>query len=420
MKALADTMVLMLPRLTDNGARLAAILPTAIASLALWLDQDPSQATLGRAVPSGIPTVRSMLVIAVDGLGFANLKGFAGHARALNSLAIRRIETVLPSTTGAALTSLTTGYLPGEHGLIGYRIRHPQLGLITTLKDWDGIEDPRQWQRATPLFGAANAIGIRTIVIGRPAHAQGGLTEAILRGAEFHAGQRIEERFAIASAALRSQRSTLAYLYVDELDRAGHSEGWQSGAWVRRLEQLDEAMDGLLRSLPGDVGVVLTADHGMLDVTPEHQVFLDDGSLPLGGVEAIGGEPRLRSLYLDANTDAADTVGALQAALGKSAWVGTRDEAIEAGWFGPVADGVAQRLGEVLVAARGRNAFVLHSEDPASLRMVGQHGGLSDDERGVPLALGGALTGTSFAACVRELASTLPERLASKGESTEF
>ena len=32
------------------------------------------------------------------------------------------ITTVAPSTTATALTSITTGLTPGEHGLVGYRI----------------------------------------------------------------------------------------------------------------------------------------------------------------------------------------------------------------------------------------------------------------------------------------------------------
>ena len=397
-------MVLMLPTPTDNGARLAAILPTALASMASGAGEDPAGVLDRRPVPHGLPSVRSVVVLVVDGLGHANLRASAGHARTLASLPSRRIETVIPSTTGAALTTLTTGRLPGEHGLIGYRIRHPELGLVTTLKDWQGIEPGSGWQRAEPLFGRAARIGARAVAIGRPAHASGGLTEAILAGAEYHGGQTIAERFSIASRLLRSGDPLLAYLYVDELDKVAHSDGWQSAKWLQRLEQLDAALDDLLRTLPGDVGVVVTADHGMVDVAPERRLLLDDGSVPLDEVEAIGGEPRMRSLYLRDGADASAVAAAVQGALRKSAWVGTREEAIAANWFGPVAPQVAPRLGEVLVAARGQAAFMLGSDSAAVLGMVGQHGSISDEERGVPLALGGALAGTGFATAVGRIA----------------
>lgn len=425
--ARADTMLLMLPTTTDNGARLAAILPTALASLALGLGHDASetlhQAMMGRgsrpaqavgsgdapdtssvSLPAGLQPIRSFVLVVVDGLGHANLKAMAGHARTLGALPTRRIETVIPSTTGAALTTITTGRLPGEHGLLGYKIRHPQLGLVTTLKDWQHIEKPREWQRAEPLFGLAGELGVRPVAIGRPAHATGGLTESILAGTEYHGGQTIAERFSIASKLLRGDDPILAYLYVDELDKVAHSDGWQSDAWLRRLEQLDAALDDLLRTLPGDVGIVVTADHGIIDVEPERRICLDDGLVPTAEIEMIGGEPRFRSLYLRDGASADAVAEGVASSLRKLAWVGTRDEAVRAGWFGPVAPAVEDRLGEVLVIARGQHAFTLREDPPSALAMVGQHGGLSDEERGVPLALGGSLAGSGFASAVAAVA----------------
>lgn len=359
------------------------------------------------ALDSDLPALRCVVVVVVDGLGHSNLKASSGHARTISSLPTKRIETVIPSTTGAALTSLTTGSLPGRHGLIGYKIRHPKQGLVTTLKDWHGIEDRRSWQRVEPIFGLAAELGVRPVAIGRPAHATGGLTEAILTGAEYHGGQTIADRFSIASRLVRSGEPTLAYLYVDELDKVAHRDGWQSEMWVKRLEQLDTALGDFLQTLPGDVGVVLTADHGMVDVPPEKRLLLDEGSLPLDGVDAIGGEPRMRSLYLKPGVDVGSVSTELSAALGKTAWVGERGEAVSAGWFGPTDDSVAERLGEVLVAARGQYAFQLSSDPPEARSMVGQHGGLSDDERGVPLVVAGGLVGSAYAGAVTKVATAL-------------
>ncbi|CAG7611073.1 hypothetical protein LEUCIP111803_01389 [Leucobacter soli] len=415
-------MVIMLPTVTDNGARLAAILPTGIAALARGLGADPAErlsTALGRSeqlldLPEALPSLTGFVMVVVDGLGTANLNAAKAHAPVLASLAAKRIETVLPSTTGAALTTLATGRLPGEHGLIGYRIRHPELGLRTTLKEWDGIDDVRSWQRAEPLWRLAEPMGARAVAIGRPAHAHGGLTEAILGGAEYHGAQTIAERFGVASRLLRAGDPLLAYVYIDELDRAAHHDGWQSAAWLQRLESLDAALGDFLQGLPGGVGVAVTADHGMIDVPPHRRLQLDaedglDGLFRGAGspVAEIGGEPRMRSLYLEPGADAATVAADLETALGKLAWVGTRDEAIEGGWFGRVVDEVAPRLGEVLIAARGQTAFTLSSDSPSALAMVGQHGGLSAEERGVPLALAGELAGTGFVSAMTRIAATL-------------
>jgi hypothetical protein len=287
---------------------------------------------------------------------------------------------------------------------VGYRIRHPELGLVSTLKGWDGIADPRAWQRATPLFSLARDSGARPVAIGRPAHAVGGLTEAILTGADYLPGQRIEDRFAVASSLLRGADPIVAYLYVDELDKVAHEEGWQSGGWTRRLEQLDAALDGFLRSLPGDVGVVITADHGMVDVAPHQQILLDSNTDVWETVAEIGGEPRFRSLYLHAGTDPDPVAKALAVAERDRAWVATRDEAIASGVFGQISPEVASRLGDVIVAARKQVAYYSGEDDARSRSMIGQHGSFSEDERGVPLIVAGAFAGTTFASVVAEVA----------------
>lgn len=419
-------MVFMLPTTTDNGARLAAILPTGIAAVAHGLGNDPNlslNAMMGpvlvdRDTPAdllslnNLPAIRSLVVVVVDGLGYANLKARSGHAPTLSRLPQRRIETVVPSTTGAALTTFTTGRLPGSHGLVGYKIKHPKLGLISTLKDWQGIEDPRSWQRATPLFSAVGELGARAVAIGRPSHSEGGLTEAILSGAEYHSGQRIEDRFAIASKLLRGPDPLVAYLYVDELDKVAHERGWQGEFWVHRLEQLDAALDGFLRSLPGNVGVVITADHGIIDVAPEQQVLLDSDPELLAGVAEIGGEPRFRSLYLHEGADPERVARRIEATEHGRAWVATREEAIAAGVFGPIDHLVGERLGDVIVAARKQVAYYCRSDDPRARSMIGQHGSLSEGERGVPLILAGALIGTGFAASVTAVAHSRVPQLA--------
>ncbi len=393
----------MLPIPTDSGARLAAILPSVLESLALGNGQSsetdgPPPATAGAPA---LPAARSAVVIAVDGLGWANFRARRGHARTLNAMEKQRIETVAPSTTAAALTALTTGRLPGVHGLIGYRIRHPERGLVTTLSEWDGIGDPAQWQRATPLFARALDIGVNAYAIGRPQHRESGLTASILAGATYVGGATIEDRFAAAARLVRGTDPVLAYLYVDELDRAGHHSGWESDAWTKRLEQFDAALGSFLAALPPGIGVVLTADHGMVDV-PEHRRLLMD-QMPglLDGVEMVGGEPRMRSLYLQDPRQAAAVAARWEAVEGGRAWIATRDEAVSSGWFGPVDPVVAQRLGDVIVAARGAVAYYQSTDDEQALAMVGQHGSFTDDERGIPLAVAGAFAGGGFIARVQ-------------------
>ncbi|MDT0118069.1 alkaline phosphatase family protein [Microbacterium sp. PRF11] len=338
---------------------------------------------------------RSVIVFLVDGLGSHNLAARRGHARFLGSTGGRRdvARTVFPSTTAAALTSLLTGTEPGAHGIVGYRARIPGTDVAPNqLHGWetDGL-DPHVWQRRAPLLETHAASGGRAFVVSRPSYTGTGFTEATLRGAEFFPSDDLDERVRIAADLAARHPGSITYLYAPELDTAGHRDGWESDRWTDALEQLDDAARRLSNTIDPRTGVLLTADHGMVDVPAHKHVLLRDGDALLDDVALIGGEPRMLHLYTTEGRGDAVT-RTWRESEDARAWVMTRDEAIAAGLFGSrVDDDVRPRIGDVLVAARGRFAFYDDREsDKRPQRMVGQHGSLTDEERTVPLLRLGA------------------------------
>jgi hypothetical protein len=195
------------------------------------------------------------------------------------------------------------------------------------------------------------------------------------------------------------------YFYVNDLDKAGHRYGVDSPEWVRVLEDLDAALKLLARRVPPDTLLLLTADHGMVDVPPSQRIDYSERPELVEGVAATGGEPRMLHLYLDpALTGGERDALALRwhEAYGARAWVLTRDEAVAAGYFGAVADPVLPRIGDLLVLAREGIALIDgRRAQPSAFEMVGQHGSLTRAEREIPLlalrrpAPGGSRRGSS-------------------------
>lgn len=339
---------------------------------------------------------QSAIVFLVDGLGAHNLAARRGHARFLGAVGGRRdvARTVFPSTTAAALTSLLTGTAPGAHGIVGYRARIPGTDLAPNqLHGWetDGL-DPHTWQRRTPLFETHAASGRDAFVVSRASYTGTGFTEATLRGAQFFPSDDLDERVRLAADLAARHPGSITYLYAPELDTAGHRDGWESDRWTDALERVDAAARRLAETIAPRTGVVVTADHGMVDVPAHKHVLLRDGDPLIDDVALIGGEPRMLHLY--AHEGRADAMASRwkndEAAR---AWVLTRDEAIVAGLFGQVDDEVRERIGDVVVAARGRFAYYDDREpDKRPQRMVGQHGSLTDEERTVPLLRLGAFS----------------------------
>jgi hypothetical protein len=100
-------------------------------------------------------------------------------------------------------------------------------------------------------------------------------------------------------------------------------------------------------------------------------------------VAVLAGEGRLRQLYTRPGRTAA-VLARWQERMGDQAWVLSRDEAFEAGWFGDRNPRVEGRFGDVLVAMRGAGAVMTRTL-PKELSLVGMHGSLTPDEMFVPL-----------------------------------
>lgn len=375
----------MLPVPADTAPRLTDVLGSCLASL------DGAENALG------LPAVRSAVVVLVDGLGAANLRARSGHARFLAAAFGKRdvARTVFPSTTAAALASLTTGARPGEHGLVGYRtLDSANDRLVNQLNGWDDRMRPDDWQRRATLFEAARERGAETVVIGAPRYVDSGFTRAVLRGARYVPGSSVADRFAAALEVVSGEHPALVYLYVPELDKAAHAHGWESDRWLGLLEQLDAETASFARRMPRGTGLLVTADHGVVDVPAHRHVFIDARPDLVDGIRHVGGEPRCLQLYVEPTLDpAARTalVDAWREAESGRAWVMTRAEAIAARLFGDVAPEVEPRIGDLLVAARAGIAYYDgRLADRTAEQMIGQHGSLTDDEMRVPLIRLGA------------------------------
>lgn len=373
----------MLP--TDKaGARsLADVLPNSVAALQ------------GKPNDLALPSADSVVVVVVDGLGRAQLQARAGHARFLTATKSDSLVSVFPSTTAAALASLTTGALPGRHGLVGYRtLDAANDRVVNQLSGWDELMVPEIWQRERTVFEIAGEEGVPSFAIGQAKYATSGFTRAILRGAHYVPANSLSQRRVAAVKIARERPGSLTYLYIPELDQASHQYGWESDQWLSALEAVDAELQKLSAELPARTGLLVTADHGSIDVPNSSHILFDTAPELVDGVRHVGGEPRCLHLYLEpgATKSERDAVASVwQDSEGDRAWVTTREDLVASGLLGPVADEVLPRIGDVVVAARKRVVYYdSRPADQSARRMIGQHGSLTHDERTVPLIRLGA------------------------------
>ncbi len=335
-----------------------------------------------------MPAGSRFVVVLIDGLGWNLVRRSIRHAPYLSSLLgdARELTAGVPSTTATSLASLGTGLVPGQHGVVGYTSRVPSTGEILNALTWESDLVPRAYQPKPTFFERAAAVGVRVTSVALERFQGTGLTEAALRGADFaafDAEHEQEKRIALTVAAATAADRTLVYAYERQLDHEGHGRGCGSREWLAQLERIDDHCARLRDALPDDVVLLITGDHGMLDVPKSHQVLVEKHPNLMAGVSALAGEGRFRQLYVDQGSPAA-VIQRWQEHLGERAWVLSRDDAIDDDWFGPVDDSLRARWGDVLVAMRGDWA-VMTNAVPRELSLVGMHGSLTADEMLVPL-----------------------------------
>ncbi|GAB3496281.1 alkaline phosphatase family protein [Nocardiopsis coralliicola] len=338
----------------------------------------------------GLPPARRACVLLVDGLGWEQLLAARRHAPFLASLlpgeggAGGPITASFPTTTATSLTSLGTGTEPGHHGIVGFKVAVPGSGLVLNQLTWDPSVDPEEWQPCATAYERAERAGVAAAYVGPAAFEGSGLNRAWARGGR-HVGAESATDVAVhAAQALAAADRSYVVAYHSDLDSYGHLFGAGSEHWRTHLGMVDRLAERLAALLPPGSALYVTADHGMVDIDPALRIDLDAEPALQEGVRVRAGEARMRQVYTAAGA-AADVRAAWSERLAGHADVLLRDEAIAAGYFGPVDDRVRPRIGDVVALARGSAALVATRSEPFESSLAGQHGSLTPAELRIPL-----------------------------------
>ena len=327
------------------------------------------------------------LLFLIDGFGFDTLSQYADVMPTMSRMFNHGlVQTSFPSTTATSLATLTTGELPGVHGMLGYTVQVPRSGgrLLNALK-WDERVDPENWQPVETLFQRAAKVGISVTHVAAKRYENSGFTRAVFRGAEYKGANVVADLVSETKHALQKTPS-FVYLYVNDLDNAGHSDGVGSDKWIAALSAIDQMVSQLMKEVPKGTRIWVTSDHGMINV--EEKIIIGQDNPLLTGVSVIAGEPRARHLYLENDSVQArvDAASLWQQYLQEKALVLTREQAISSDLFGAQlsADAI-DRMGEVIAIARGGLVLLDPERADKEGAMVGHHGSDSEIESQVGL-----------------------------------
>jgi hypothetical protein len=361
------------------------VLPAAAALLGVPGAVD----ALALADSVGEPVDR-VLVVLVDGMGWHLLPELATSAPLLSSVLagatgrLAQLACTFPSTTPTSLVSLGTGARPGEHGILGFTLNVPGTDRVINHIRWRDDPPHAAWQPLPTWFQRLERVGISARAVLPAAFMGSGLTDAAYRGARFLATHPNDDYARTVADELRAGPG-LVYCYTADLDTAAHVFGIGSPRWHEAAAHVDALLTRLVETLPPSAVLLVTADHGGINVAPDSRIDLDNEPRLRAGLRVVAGEPRVRYLHTEPGA-AGDVVATWAEVLDGRANVYRRDQAIATGLFGPVDPRHATRIGDVVITCTGDTAVLATAhEPPETAYLIGFHGATTPAEMAIPL-----------------------------------
>lgn len=335
---------------------------------------------LGSWYPKDASGASQIVLLVLDGLGFSQFERFAAEMPNLNKFSTQRISSVAPTTTATALTSISTGATPATHGILGYRMKTPQGKIMNSLSwacpnsDSALMPSPDEVQPKQPF------LDFHPKVVTKAQYQNSGFTRAHLRDTQI-VDYRFPSTMVDHVSELLHKDEAFVYTYYEGIDTVAHEYGLRE-CYLEELKAVDYFIGRLVKSLPQGSTLLVTSDHGQVEV-PGSPIVID--SRILSETELLSGEGRFRWLHLKSGSEKKVVNLALEL-YGNDAWVMTKSQLVEAGYYGSPAEMglVGDRLGDVALIAKTNVAF-FDPMDTGPYNLVSRHGSLTPDELEVPL-----------------------------------
>jgi len=361
----------------------------------------PELDPLGGGAPEG-----PVVVLLVDGLGWLALASSAaripGGTAARWLARARPLTSVFPTTTTVALTSLSTGAAPGQHGVVGHRVYLPRFREVVEVLRMSplgvaaaetlvGPDWSPSWVSGVPSIFRR---GVPAVAVSRDRYAGSGFTRLLYDGAAFWPYATASDfALAMVDVLARPDPPALVFAYWDDLDVGQHLRGPLPELIDLELERVDALITFVAGRLDPDrarrTRWVITGDHGQVPMAPDRQLVADqDPGLLDHLLRPPSGDRRAtffaaRPGHLDALRETLD------ARRGPGSRLLEMPRALDGGLFGPGPHHpeLAERLGDYLLLSPSPGGVVYTAPGSRGRGhpMRGAHGGLEPEELLVPL-----------------------------------
>jgi predicted AlkP superfamily pyrophosphatase or phosphodiesterase len=385
-------------------------LPATICGL-LTGEDDPSLRAAG--LPADTLPVRrcdTVILVLVDAFGWRFFERYWERypflRRFVSEGVASKLTTQFPSTTAAHVTTIHTGLTPGESGVWEWQYYEPQVDAIiapllfsfagdherNTLFHRGGVS-PGALFRWETLYQKLARRGVRSTIFQHRSYTPSPFSDRAFAGARVVPYRTPSEALVNLAAAATAERGYY-FLYLDAIDTIGHQYGPGARVFEAEVDTLMTMLERLLHeSLAGHLHnalLLVTADHGQIEVSPATTVYLNQ-ELPAleallkrsrrGDLLVPAGSPR--DMFLYARDERLEETRVLVSdLLAGHAEVHLVDDLIAAGLFGPgePSEAFRSRIGNLAILPYEYETVWWYEQARFEQRFLGSHGGLTRAE----------------------------------------
>ncbi len=316
------------------------------------------------------------------------------------------ITSVFPSTTVAATSTLWTGYAPAQHGLLGFRLFLPEYATVGQLIDFtpafgnyhdilveSGLK-PESFLHVPGFAQQLQKVTIPTYYFKDRSIAKSALSRMQGRGVQQEVGVISFADMMVKVRQLleaKAGEKLYTFAYWSTLDSLGHHRNWQHPSVRAELRTLlyqirQELFAPLSEAGRLGTAVFIVADHGQVVCPLEEQIQLSDHP-ELDKMLLMQPTGDTRAIYLYAKHGRQnDILAYIQEYLAHAFFALPAATALQAGLFGPQphAPVAPERVGDIVLLARGGTALLNKLDGNRASKFVGWHGSLEAGEMQVP------------------------------------
>lgn len=349
--------------------------------------------------------VRTIVLMVIDGVGFQLLN------KIISSFSVglpqpNKLLTIYPSTTAAVLTTLSTGKLAGEHGMIDWNLYIPEINMLIEsipfrpigAKEYDVLA--KEGFKATLLF-RGNTIfskiresGLKCKAYLRAHIYNTSYSKRLLRGCEIKPYINPSDLLVKLRKDLNGKSpSSLYYVYIESPDTISHLYGYnveEQYVDIKVILRLlvDEFIKKLNKEISRDTVLVIVSDHGLITYDPHYIIYLNNIRRYLNvdnnGIPIVSGSPR--NVYLHIKNEFLDRVRRkLEDMLGNRALIYDKKEFLKTGLLGNIRNIFLNRIGDIIILPNKSTCIWFKHTPQKKVSVFGFHGGLSEDEMIIPI-----------------------------------